>query len=527
MDSNAKTKGPRLFVRIAGIECAHCVEALTRALGAVEGVASVRFRGHVAEVRLADDATSVAGGASTLCEPQCPGAERRGGSLGELAPPDLTGRIVAAVRDAGYETRPEWISPTRPWRGAAAALALAAALVAGWCALRAALGFDPLSLAPSPDGAGSLGALFAVGLLTGFHCAGMCGALAISAANGRARPWIAAALYNVGRLATYTAIGAVAGAVGAAFHVGPRARGTLLLVAAFAMLLVAARSLGWMPFAARISRRRSRPARKFRGPAALRPLLVGAANGFLPCGPLQSVQLWALASGGAAHGAAAMLAFGLGTAPALFAVGMAAGFFTRRRALFGRIAAAILIALALGMARRGLRAWSADPDAITYDCCERPRTTEAPEAPAVPETPAVPESPYLDLAPGGDGFVAVPLSRVTGKALYVNVPSADSALPAVQLLALRDGAGRARIAFNTCQACNPSPRAWFAQRDDGRLVCQNCGNDFGPEAVGAATRGCNPAPIPGVRDTADAFLVPAAALDAARPAFANWAGPKR
>ena len=216
-----------------------------------------------------------------------------------------------------------------------------------------------------------------------------------------------------------------------------------------------------------------------------------------------------------------MLAFGLGTAPALFAVGVAAGFFTRRRALFERIAAAILIALALGMARRGLRAWSADPNAITYDCCERPQTTEAPEAPAVPE------SPYLDLAPGGDGFVAVPLSRVTGKALYVNVPSADAALPAVQLLALRDGAGRARIAFNTCQSCNPSPRAWFAQRDDGRLVCQNCGNDFGPEAVGAATRGCNPAPIPGVRETADAFLVPAAALDAARPAFANWAGPRK
>ena len=521
MDSNAKTKGSRLFVRIAGIECAHCVEALTRALDAVEGVASVRFRGHVAEVRLEDGATPVAGGASTPCEQQRPGAERRDGSLGELAPPDLTGRIVAAVRDAGYETRLEWISPTRPWRGAVIAVALAAALVAAWYGLRAALGFDPLSLAPSPDGAGSLGALFAVGLLTGFHCAGMCGALAISAANGRARPWISAALYNVGRLATYTAIGAVAGAVGAAFHVGPRARGTLLLVAALAMLLVAARSLGWMPFAARISRRRSRPARKFQGPAALRPLLVGAANGFLPCGPLQSVQLWALASGGAAHGAAAMLAFGLGTAPALFAVGVAAGFFTRRRALFGRIAAAILIALALGMARRGLRAWSADPDAITYDCCERPQTTEA------PETPAVPESPYLDLAPGGDGFVAVPLSRVTGKALYVNVPSADAALPAVQLLALRDGAGRARIAFNTCQSCNPSPRAWFAQRDDGRLVCQNCGNDFGPEAVGAATRGCNPAPIPGVRDTADAFLVPAAALDAARPAFANWAGPRR
>ena len=497
MDSNAKSKAQRFFVRIAGIECAHCVEALTRALGAVEGVASVRFLGHVAEVEPRHD-----------------------------APADLVGRIVAAVRDAGYETRPEWISPTRPWRGAAAALALAAALVAGWCALRAALGFDPLALAPSPGGAGSLGALFAVGLLTGFHCAGMCGALAISAARGRSRPWSAAALYNAGRLAVYAAIGAAAGALGAAVDVGPRARGALLLAAALAMLFVAARSLGWTPFAARRARRKDRSAARTPGrrvPTAVRPLLVGAANGLMPCGPLQSVQLWALASGGAARGAAAMLAFGLGTAPALFAVGAAAGFFAKRRALFGRVAAAILVALALGMARRGIRAWTADPDAITYDCCERPAAPAASEAPAVPEVPA---SPYLDLAPNADGFVAVPLARVTDKALFVNVPAADADAPAVQLLALRDGAGRARIAFNTCQACNPSPRAWFAQRDDGRIVCQNCGNAFGPEAVGAAARGCNPAPIPGVRETPDAFLVPAAALDAARPAFANWAGPR-
>ena len=479
----------KLFVRITGIECAHCVATLTHAIGTVEGVASVRFRGHVAELELRPDASA-----------------------------DIVGRIVTAVRDAGYETRPGWISPTRPWRGAVTALALAAALVAVWCGLRAALGFDPLALAPPPDGAGSLGALFAVGLLTGFHCAGMCGALAISAARGRARPWVAATLYNAGRLAVYVAIGAVAGALGAAFHVGPRVRGALLLVAALAMLFIAARSLGWMPFAARISQRRDRPARRQRGPTVLRPLLVGAANGFMPCGPLQSVQIWALASGGAAHGAAAMLAFGLGTVPALFAVGVAAGFFAQRRAVFGRIAAAILIALALGMARRGIRAWSADPDAITYDCCERPE---------VPEVPEVPVSPFLNLAAGPDGFVSVPLARVTDKALYVNVPAADAAAPVVQLIALRDRAGLARIAFNTCQTCNPSPRAWFAQRDDGRIVCQNCGNDFGPEAVGAATRGCNPAPIPGVRETADAFLVPAVALDAARPAFARWAGPKK
>jgi uncharacterized membrane protein len=152
--------------------------------------------------------------------------------------------------------------------------------------------------------------------------------------------------------------------------------------------------------------------------------------------------------------------------------------------------------------------------------CSREVPKEAP-APKTTETAA---APFLTLAPNAEGIVNVPLASVTDKALFINVPK-DGA-PTVQLIAIRDGSGLARIAFNTCQACSPSPRAWFAQRDDGRLVCQNCGNDFGPEAVGARAGGCNPAPIPGVREIADAFLVPAAPLDAARPAFANWAGPR-
>ena len=59
----------KLFVRIAGIECQNCIDALTRALGAVEGVASVRFHGHVAELEIARTAT---------------------GSPGELAPPPFS-----------------------------------------------------------------------------------------------------------------------------------------------------------------------------------------------------------------------------------------------------------------------------------------------------------------------------------------------------------------------------------------------------------------------------------------------------
>ena len=188
-----------------------------------------------------------------------------------------------------------------------------------------------------------------------------------------------------------------------------------------------------------------------------------------------------------------------------------------------------MAALALGMVLRGLREWDIDPlpGVAEFDCCKQLPAPEAAPPPEPPAPPAPPAEPYLDLSPDPGGHVAIPLDRITGCVLHVNVPAPSPGLPAVQLIALRDAAGRPRIAFNTCQACSPSPRAWFAQRPDGHLVCQNCGNRFPPEAVGAAARGCNPIPVPGVRETPDALLVPAASLDPVRPAFAAWDGPRR
>jgi sulfite exporter TauE/SafE len=49
---------------------------------------------------------------------------------------------------------------------------------------------------------------------------------------------------------------------------------------------------------------------------------LGAMWGFLPCGMIYSLLLTALLSGSAAGGAAVMFAFGLGTLPMLFGLGM-------------------------------------------------------------------------------------------------------------------------------------------------------------------------------------------------------------
>ena len=89
---------------------------------------------------------------------------------------------------------------------------------------------------------------------------------------------------------------------------------------------------------------------------------------------------------------------------------------------------------------------------------------------------------------------------------------------------LRDAQDGVHIAFNTCQNCTPSPKAFYTQEGDV-LKCENCGFTFAAEEVGIVHGGCNPWPIDGVEITADTVMIPAAALDAMKASFARWGGP--
>jgi uncharacterized membrane protein len=51
-----------------------------------------------------------------------------------------------------------------------------------------------------------------------------------------------------------------------------------------------------------------------------------------------------------------------------------------------------------------------------------------------------------------------------------------------------------RTAFNTCQVCNGSPKAYFAVSGSS-VQCQNCGNKFAMSKIGIESGGCNPVPI--------------------------------
>lgn len=205
-----------------------------------------------------------------------------------------------------------------------------------------------------------------LGLLGGFgHCVGMCSPFVLFVSRRYAAPgttWGAdpvrlrrAALraqlwYTAGRVLTYAALGAVAGALGGVVQLAgallgvQRAAsvvaGALLVLWALAALsaLVPGFSAGGKLF--------GKLAKAFHGKAPGHPFATGLFLGLLPCGLLYSAVIAAVARGGALEGAAALALFGIGTAPALLGLSLADELLARHRAVLNRVS--LLFVLAMG-----------------------------------------------------------------------------------------------------------------------------------------------------------------------------------
>ena len=183
----------------------------------------------------------------------------------------------------------------------------------------------------------SLFTAFLAGLMGGAHCIGMCGGLvaAMSLQGGQRQPFSFHLGYNLGRLASYTVAGALAGLIGSAALLSEQffPAQTVLFVLAQVMLILLGLYLAglnqavlWLEHAGGLLWKRLQPL--FGHLLPIRSLggalAAGAVWGWLPCGLVYSVLVSALASGNAGSGALLMLAFGLGTLPNLLAMGWAA-----------------------------------------------------------------------------------------------------------------------------------------------------------------------------------------------------------
>lgn len=179
---------------------------------------------------------------------------------------------------------------------------------------------------------GFAAAALAIGFLGSSHCIGMCGgiagALGMAVPGGRTA-WGPLLGYSLGRVGSYTLMGALVGLLGALAlpALGPlRVFAGLMLIAMALYLAGWWRGLVWLEKGGAYLWRYMQPLSRRLLPVKSLPQAValGAVWGWLPCGLVYSALAFALAQGSGGSAALAMLAFGLGTVPAVLASGAAA-----------------------------------------------------------------------------------------------------------------------------------------------------------------------------------------------------------
>lgn len=219
------------------------------------------------------------------------------------------------------------------------------------------------------------GTVLVASLVGSPHCAGMCGGIAAFCGGvgecGAKRSMVASGLYHAARLASYAAVGALAGAFGTLLNAGGSLVGVQRVAAVAAGVAVAVVGLaliaqasgvqtGRVPLPGRVKRLLTAVHRAAAAmPPARRAVVVGLATPLLPCGWLWAFAAVAAGTGSAAGGALVMAAFWAGTVPVLALVGAGiASLGAERRRLLGAVAGTAMVGV--GIYTAGVRAPLAD-----------------------------------------------------------------------------------------------------------------------------------------------------------------------
>ncbi|MCI6266786.1 MAG: sulfite exporter TauE/SafE family protein [Erysipelotrichaceae bacterium] len=197
--------------------------------------------------------------------------------------------------------------------------------------------------------------LFITGFLTSIHCVSMCGAINLVAVvnHSSKRNLKRPILYNLGRVISYTLLGGIVGIIGNILSFDEKVSGIIIISTAIIMFLMVLNMLGILNF---------KNFKVFQGKILSRnPFVIGLFNGFMPCGPLQAMQVYALSTGSFIKGALAMLLFGLGTVPLMLLAGFALNFVKGKgKILVNKIASVMILLLSIVMLNRGLIAFHID-----------------------------------------------------------------------------------------------------------------------------------------------------------------------
>jgi sulfite exporter TauE/SafE len=215
------------------------------------------------------------------------------------------------------------------------------------------------------------------------HCVGMCGGIVIAYSStkidqgwSKTKQSISHLLYSLGRIITYTTLGAIFGFVGGVATFSNIASGTLLLIAGIAMLLTGLSLLGKVKFLTVIEHSVSKSTwyqQNFKALLANGSLfsffLLGMLNGLLPCGFVYFFAITAASTADPLYGALVMFLFGIATIPALFSLGFFVGLFKQSgfRNTMIKIAAVMVIGFGIFTLYSGYE-YITDPTKTLLEC---------------------------------------------------------------------------------------------------------------------------------------------------------------
>ena len=203
----------------------------------------------------------------------------------------------------------------------------------------------------------SYAVLFIVGVLTSIHCVGMCGGIMLSQtlskeSNSKFDAIKPSLLYNGGRVISYTILGGIIGALGSVFSLSITTKAGLQIFAGVFMIMMGLNMAGFKTFR-KFQIKLPKIGCKTRNKSGS-PFTVGILNGLMPCGPLQTMQLFALGTGSMTKGALSMFMFSIGTVPLMLTFGAVSGIlsegYTKKILKFSGV---LIIVLGLIMGNRG------------------------------------------------------------------------------------------------------------------------------------------------------------------------------
>ncbi len=206
----------------------------------------------------------------------------------------------------------------------------------------------------------SLIAILIASLLGSPHCAGMCGGFVAFYSAQKPKSLLPQMAYSLGRLLTYSCLGAAAGVLGASINnVGAWVglQRTAAIVIGLLMVLWGLGSLLGLKsftsikqgfFEKLIFPLHKLLSEKRKGSTETLAFTLGLLTTFLPCGWLYAYVALAAASGSALSGVAVMGVFWLGTLPVMWSLaGITAVLSLKARAYIPRVTASLMIAAGL------------------------------------------------------------------------------------------------------------------------------------------------------------------------------------